>query len=74
MKRARFLSDCSVMPDNLACFLKKLAKTAPKLSGNYPQAFTHIALINSAYNLKKAEMRQAEHHTDPVVAAIHLHK
>jgi len=41
--------------------------------GNYPQAFTHIALINSAYNLKKAEMRMAEHHTDPVIAAIKLH-
>lgn len=42
--------------------------------GNYPQAFTHIALINSAYNLKKAEMRVAEQHTDPVIAAIKLHK
>lgn len=41
--------------------------------GNYPQAFTHIALINSAINLKKAEMRLAEHHTDPVIAAIKLH-
>nr|HET6901938.1 glycoside hydrolase family 15 protein [Ktedonobacteraceae bacterium] len=40
--------------------------------GNYPQAFTHIALINSAINLKKAEMRLAEHHTDPVIAAIKL--
>lgn len=42
--------------------------------GNFPQAYTHIALINSAYNLRKAEMRMAEHHTDPVVAAIRLHK
>lgn len=42
--------------------------------GNYPQAFTHIALINSAYNLRKAEMRMAEHHTDPLVAAIRLQK
>jgi GH15 family glucan-1,4-alpha-glucosidase len=42
--------------------------------GNYPQAFTHIALINSALNLKKAEMRLAEHHTDPVIAAIKLHE
>ncbi|HZU66583.1 MAG TPA: glycoside hydrolase family 15 protein [Ktedonobacteraceae bacterium] len=41
--------------------------------GNYPQAFTHIALINSALNLKKAEMRLGEHHTDPVIAAIKLH-
>ncbi len=41
--------------------------------GNYPQAFTHIALINSAINLQKAEKRLAEHHTDPVIAAIKLH-
>ncbi len=42
--------------------------------GNYPQAFTHIALINSAHNLRKAELRLAEHerHTQPVIAAIRL--
>ncbi len=43
--------------------------------GNYPQAFTHIALINSATNLRKAEIRNnSEHHTDPVIAAIRLQK
>lgn len=42
--------------------------------GNYPQAFTHIALINSAHNLKRAELRMAEHHTDPVIAAIKFTK
>ena len=42
--------------------------------GNYPQAYTHIALINSAYNLRKAEVRMSEHHTDPVIAAIRLKK
>ena len=40
--------------------------------GNYPQAFTHIALINSAMNLQKAEARIGEHHTDPMIAAIKL--
>jgi GH15 family glucan-1,4-alpha-glucosidase len=38
--------------------------------GNYPQAFTHIALINSALNLQKAERRHTEHHTEPIMAAI----
>ncbi len=38
--------------------------------GNYPQAFTHIALINSALNLQKAERRFTEHHTEPIMAAI----
>jgi GH15 family glucan-1,4-alpha-glucosidase len=42
--------------------------------GNYPQAFTHIALINSANNLKKAEQRRGDHRTDPVIAAIRLQK
>ena len=43
--------------------------------GNYPQAFTHLALINSANNLHKAEKRMSsEHYTDPVIAAIRLHK
>lgn len=42
--------------------------------GNYPQAFTHIALINSAINLQKAEWRKGEHHTDPIMAAIKLQK
>lgn len=42
--------------------------------GNYPQAFTHIALINSAMNLKKAEERLEQQETEPIIAAIKLHK
>jgi GH15 family glucan-1,4-alpha-glucosidase len=42
--------------------------------GNYPQAFTHIAMINSVLNLRKAEVRMAEQHTDPLIAAITLKK
>jgi GH15 family glucan-1,4-alpha-glucosidase len=38
--------------------------------GNYPQAFTHIALINSALNLQKAEQRCNEHYSEPIMAAI----
>ncbi len=38
--------------------------------GNYPQAFTHIALINSALNLQKAEQRFSEEHS--IMAAISL--
>ena len=58
----------------LGLFSEEVSNNGIKALGNYPQAFTHIALINSAYNLKKAEMRQAEHHTDPVIAAIQLHQ
>ncbi len=56
----------------LGLFSEEIGTNGTKALGNYPQAFTHIALINSAYNLKKAEMRHAEHHTDPVIAAIRL--
>jgi len=58
---------------HLGLFSEEISSNGNHALGNYPQAFTHIALINSAYNLKKAEMRMAEHHTDPVIAAIKLH-
>lgn len=57
----------------LGLFSEEIGAQGTKALGNYPQAFTHIALINSAYNLQKAERRQAEHLTDPVIAAIKLH-
>jgi alpha,alpha-trehalase len=56
----------------LGLFSEEVDATSKMALGNYPQAFTHIALINSAHNLRKAEMLHAEHHTDPVVAAIKL--
>jgi len=34
---------------------------AKRLVGNYPQAFTHIGLVNTAYNLGAAGVRPAEH-------------
>jgi len=56
----------------LGLFSEEIDASNKVALGNYPQAFTHIALINSALNLRKAELRQAEHHAGPVVAAIHL--
>jgi len=38
--------------------------------GNYPQAFTHIALINSAINLQKAVERLDAHYSEPIMAAL----
>jgi GH15 family glucan-1,4-alpha-glucosidase len=38
--------------------------------GNYPQAFSHIALINSALNLQKAQQRSKERYAEPIMAAI----
>jgi GH15 family glucan-1,4-alpha-glucosidase len=28
---------------------------SPRLLGNFPQAFTHVAMVNSAYNLLRIE-------------------
>ena len=58
----------------LGLFSEEIDGESGAALGNYPQAYTHIALINSAINLRKAEIRMAEHHTDPVVAAIRLRK
>jgi GH15 family glucan-1,4-alpha-glucosidase len=58
----------------LGLFSEEIDTTNKIALGNYPQAFTHIALVNSAHNLRKAEIRMAEHQTDPVIAAIRLQK
>jgi alpha,alpha-trehalase len=58
----------------LGLFSEEIDSRSGVALGNYPQAFTHIALINSAINLRKAEVRMAEHRTDPVIAAIRLQK
>jgi GH15 family glucan-1,4-alpha-glucosidase len=36
---------------------------AQRLVGNFPQAFTHVALVNSAFNLTRAE-KPAEQRAD----------
>ena len=33
-------------------------------AGNFPQAFSHVALINSAFNLTRAA-KPAEHRVEP---------
>jgi len=58
---------------HLGLFSEEIGTNGTRALGNYPQAYTHIALINSVLNLHRAEMHLAEHHTDPVIAAIKLH-
>jgi GH15 family glucan-1,4-alpha-glucosidase len=58
----------------LGLFSEEIDGASGAALGNYPQAFTHIALINSAHNLKRARQRLAEHQTDPVFAAIKFAK
>jgi GH15 family glucan-1,4-alpha-glucosidase len=57
----------------LGLFSEEIDSRSRIALGNYPQAFTHIALINSVINLQKAERHLAKQHTDPVIAAIRLH-
>jgi GH15 family glucan-1,4-alpha-glucosidase len=56
----------------LGLFSEEIDANSSVALGNYPQAFTHIALINSAQNLQRAEQRLIEHHTNtaPLIAAI----
>lgn len=58
----------------LGLFSEEIDTTSGAALGNYPQAFTHIALINSAHNLKRARQRMTEHQSDPVIAAIKFTK
>jgi GH15 family glucan-1,4-alpha-glucosidase len=54
----------------LGLFSEEISGDEGRALGNYPQAFTHIALINSAHNLGRAERRKMEQHTDSMIAAI----
>jgi len=58
----------------LGLFSEEIDARTNMALGNYPQAFSHMALINSALNLQKAEWRlaQREHQVEPVLAAIQL--
>ena len=54
----------------LGLFSEEIDSHESVAMGNYPQAFTHIALINSAINLQKATWRLSERYTEPIMAAI----
>ncbi|HET8843029.1 MAG TPA: glycoside hydrolase family 15 protein, partial [Ktedonobacteraceae bacterium] len=41
----------------LGLFSEEIETTSRRALGNYPQAFSHLALITSALNLQQAEMR-----------------
>jgi GH15 family glucan-1,4-alpha-glucosidase len=43
--------------NDLGLLSEEYDPAAKRLLGNYPQAFTHVGLVNSAYNLS--------HHTGP---------
>src|SRR5947208_8899516 len=71
------VTEARALFERLLCYAGRLGVLSQEIDtrdnvalGNYPQAFSHIALINSALNLQKAVQRYTEHHTEPIMAAI----
>jgi len=56
----------------LGLFSEQIDSGTNMALGNYPQAFSHLALITSALNLQKAEdlLAQGEQHLEPAFAAV----
>ena len=44
---------CSATPTTLGLYAEQIGPTGEHL-GNFPQAFTHLALISAAFNLDRA--------------------
>src|SRR5581483_2141961 len=54
----------------LGLFSEEIEPRSGAALGNYPQAFTHIALINSAHMLQEAERKQRVYANEMLVTAI----
>ena len=49
-------SGCSRVRNDLGLLAEEYDPDVRRLLGNFPQAFSHIALVNSAYNLARPGM------------------
>ena len=52
--RGRCSSGCSRCATMSVCWRKNTIPRARRQVGNFPQAFSHVALINTAHNLTRA--------------------
>ena len=52
--RGRCSSGCSRCATTSGCWPRSTTRALGRLVGNFPQAFSHVALVNTAHNLTKA--------------------
>jgi GH15 family glucan-1,4-alpha-glucosidase len=55
--------------NDLGLLSEEYEPKAKRLQGNFPQAFSHVALINTAFNLTRAEKPQEQRASDQKVEA-----
>ena len=53
-KRGRCSSGCSALCNDLGLLAEEYDPAARRMLGNFPQAFSHVALLNSAFGLAEA--------------------
>ncbi|HXL65141.1 MAG TPA: glycoside hydrolase family 15 protein, partial [Xanthobacteraceae bacterium] len=51
----RLFRNLIALRNDLGLLSEEYDQQAKRLVGNFPQAFSHMALVNSAYNLTRAE-------------------
>jgi len=59
MRPCRFVNGIRLVAlrNDLGLLSEEYDHKSKRLVGNFPQAFSHIALINSAFNLSRSEKR-----------------
>jgi GH15 family glucan-1,4-alpha-glucosidase len=61
-QRARDLFErLAACANDVGLLAEEIAPHSPRLLGNFPQAFTHIGLVNAAWAIHQAEQRTGAH-------------